>query len=258
MKQISVLLGAFIHLFCSSIGSAQTVVAPNAYTSTLSGTSGLNTFIRDINAPRTGQLLVNENQLTSIPAGSQITGISFRMYSANTTGFPATDATWSDYTINIGTGVAFGSQTTTFASNFASTPTTVRSGPLTVTAGSYTGGSNPNPNPFGTPIDFSTPYTYNGGNLLLEIRHTGSNITNPANSFLEAVATTNPEYNVNYWGATATGFDATTGAQSTFTVTQFHFTPVPEPTSLLGCATIAFGSAITIIRRRRAAKMADA
>ena len=99
---------------------AQAVVVPNIYTSTVvPGGSGLNTLIRDSGNPRTAQLLINANELTTIPV-AQITGFTARMYVGNLTGFPASTATWADYTINMGPGVAFGSQTTTFASNFAS------------------------------------------------------------------------------------------------------------------------------------------
>ena len=168
--------------------SAQAVVVPNIYTSTVApGGSGLNTLIRDSGNPRTAQLLINANELTTIPVGAEITGFTARMYVGNLTGFPASTATWADYTINMGPGVAFGSQTTTFASNFASAPTTVRSGQLTINASSFPGGAAPNPNAFGPVIAFGTPYTYTGGNLLMEVRHTGSNIVNGATDFLEAV-----------------------------------------------------------------------
>jgi hypothetical protein len=54
----------------ASTASAQVVVVPNIYTSTAASTGGLNTFIRDSGNPRTGQLLVNANELTTIPVGS--------------------------------------------------------------------------------------------------------------------------------------------------------------------------------------------
>jgi hypothetical protein len=107
-----------------------------------------------------------------------------------TTAYPATNATWTDYTINIGQGVAFGSQTTTFATNFVGAPTTCRSGPLTINAGAFPLGGPPRP--FGAVIPLTTPFTYTGGNLLIEIRHTGSNIVNSTSDFLEVALTTDP------------------------------------------------------------------
>ena len=90
---------------CASVANAQ-VVVPNEYTNTAASTSGLNTFIRDAGNPRTGQLLINANQLTSL-VGQSIGSISFRLYTGSTTAFPATNATWSDYTISLGQGRSF-------------------------------------------------------------------------------------------------------------------------------------------------------
>ena len=211
-------------LTLTSVIEAQ-VAVPNQYATTLSGTQGLNTLIRDTGNSRTAQLLIDAAELAGIPAGSSITGITYRMYTGAAAAFPPTNATWADYTISVGPGVALGSASTTFASNFSGAASTVRSGPLTITAGTFTSGASPNA--FGTYIPFTTPYVYPGGNLVIEIRHTGSDITNPAGSFLEAVDTTNPDYGVRYWSATATGAAATTGAMATFTVIRLDVVLVP-------------------------------
>src|SRR5689334_8894951 len=108
---------------CVATASAD-VVVPNANTSVSSGGTGLNSFIRDVNQPRSGQLLIAPSQLGGISIGQPIYGMTFRLYNGSTVPFPPTNATWADYTVNMGVGVAFGSQTTTFASNFASAPTT--------------------------------------------------------------------------------------------------------------------------------------
>ncbi len=229
-----------------SVAHAQTVV-PNEYTNTAApGGGGLNTFIRDSGNPRTGQLLINANQLTGL-IGQSLNSISFRLFTGATTAFPATNATWADYTISIGQGVAFGSQTTTFANNFVGAPTVVRSGPLTLPAGALPGGGI-SPNPFGTAITFSLPFVYTGGNLLIEIRHTGSNIVNTANDFLEAALTTDPNYNLNFWSATATGNTATTGAQNTFSIVRLGAIPEPSTVALL---VVGGAGALLLLRKRR-------
>lgn len=234
---------ALLSLACGSAASAD-VVVPNAYASSAASASGLNTFIRDVNNPRTGQLLINASQLTGA-LGQQITGLQFRLFTGATVAYPASAATWSDYTINVGPGVAFGSQTTTFASNFAGPATTVRTGPLTIPAGTF-GTASPTPHPFGFAIMFSTPYNYTGGNLLIEIRHTGSNITNnAANDFLEVALTTDPGYNNQFWSATAVGNAATTGAQANFTVTNLIVVPSPA-----GAAVLGLGGLVAMRRRR--------
>ena len=231
----------------AGVANAQLVV-PNAYTSTAASTSGLNTFIRDTGNPRTGQLLINANQLTSF-IGQSIGSISFRLFTGSTVAFPATAASWTDFTISIGQGVAFGSQTTTFANNFVGSPTIVRSGPLTMNPGAFPVAPG-DPNPFGTPIVFTLPFVYTGGNLLIEIRHTGSNIVNnAANDFLEVALTTDPGFNSNFWAATATGNAATVGAVANFTVTQLNVIPEPSVALLL----LVGGVGTWLLRKRRQA-----
>jgi hypothetical protein len=219
------------------------VVVPNAYTNTAASTSGLNTFIRDTGNPRTGQLLIAASQLGGVNVGDQISGLTFRLWTGATVAFPGSNATWSDYTINVGQGVAMGTATTTFANNFVGAPTTVRSGPLTINAGAFPLGGPPRP--FGSTIMFNAPYTYTGGNLLIEIRHSGSNIVNVASDFLEVALTTDPGYNNSFWAATATGAAATTGAVANFTVTNLVVIPTPAGLSVLGLAGLG------LLRRRR-------
>lgn len=123
----------------------------------------------------------------------------------------------------------------------------VQSGSLTMSGFSQTNlGSTPNP--WSNVVSFQTPYTYTGGALCLEFRHTGSNIVNPAGAFLEAVATTAPGYAGNqYRSYTAVGDAATTGALATFTMINLQYTPVPEPASM---AVLGLG-ALAVMRRRK-------
>jgi hypothetical protein len=218
---VAVLVTVLTGLTLASVAEAQTVVVPNQYASTSASTSGLNTFIRDTGNPRTGQLLIAAAELTTIPIGQNITGMTYRMWTGATTAYPGSAATWTDYTVNVGPGGTLPGSTT-FASNFTSAPTTVRTGPMTIPTGSCTAGGNPNA--FCTfTITFTTPFQYNGGNLCIEVRHTGSNIVNTASDFLEVALTTDPNFGVRFWSATAVGNTATTGAVANHTVARISF-----------------------------------
>ncbi len=247
-KIVSLILATLL-AFASS-ASADTIVAANFYAATpFAPANGLNTFIRDVGAARTGQLLINQNQLGTMLPGDTITGMSFRMYNGATSTY--TGATWTDYFIGIGEGVAPVAGSTTFASNIIGALTTVQSGALTM-SGFTSGAAGATPNAWQDEIVFTTPHVYTGGHLLIEIRHTGSGITNPANSFLEAVsATTGVGAGIDYRSFTSTaGAAATTGTLAAFTMTRLSFTPaaIPEPGSL---ALLAVGGALTLFTRRR-------
>ena len=224
----------------TAMAQAQFAYVPNA-NQNAAGTAGLNTFIRDINAPRAGQLAIGAAQLAGITPGHYITGMSFRLFTGATSNFPG--ATWTDYSVWIGPAINLNSMTTTFATNFSGAATQVRSGSLTMGANSYTFGAVPNA--WGDEISFQNGYQYTGGDIVIEIRHTGSNITNPANTFLDAVAS-NPT--LGYRSFTATTYAALTGAAANFTITRLSTSPVPEPGTFVA---VGAGIALLALRRRR-------
>ena len=233
-------ISAMVVAGATAVAQAQFAYVPNA-NENVAGTAGLNTFIRDINAPRTGQLAIGASQLSGITPGHYITGMSFRLYTGATVNFPG--ATWSDYSIWIGPAIDLNAMTTTFANNFSGPTTQVRSGSLTMGANSYTVGGVPNA--WGDEIAFQNGYQYTGGDIVIEIRHTGSDITNPPNTFLDAV-TSNAA--LGYRSYTAAGNTATVGAASTFTITRLTTSPVPEPGTFVA---IGAGLALLALRRRR-------
>lgn len=106
--------------------------------------------------------------LTGLSPGDLITGIGFRV-AGNETALPA--QTIPIYNIGLSQSAnAPGSLSATFADNRGADFTLVRSGSLTIGTGDFPGGASPNN--FGW-IAFSTPYQYQGGNLLVEVDYQG-------------------------------------------------------------------------------------
>lgn len=148
---------------------ADEVVAPNA-SATVEGSGGLSTAFAG--APRTLQWIIGRSQLATVPVGSVITGISYRLDTGQSN-WPTANATASQYDIAIGSSLnPPASASTTFASNAAPDTVTVRSGPLTIFANSLPG-SPVLPNAFGVYVPFTNRYVYTGGDLCITLRHSG-------------------------------------------------------------------------------------
>lgn len=124
------------------------------------------------NSARTYQMLIDDTQLTPL-VGKYLNSISFRLLASASASWPASDATFNSYQIYLSNGVDPANRQLDFAANITGAQTMVRTGALVIPAGSLTSGSDPNA--FSYNILFDTPYLYSGGNLILEIRHTGSN-----------------------------------------------------------------------------------
>lgn len=123
------------------------------------------------NSTRTYQMLIDDSMLTGL-TGKYLSSISFRLLSSASAPWPSANATYSSYQIYLSNGVDPANRQLDFAANVVGTQTMVRSGSLVIPAGSLTSGGNPNA--FSYEIAFDTPYLYSGGNLIIEIRHTGS------------------------------------------------------------------------------------
>lgn len=216
---------------------ADSLVVPSNYTNT----PGTTTFLGPLtNGPRTYQLLIHESLLASL-VGQQLTGLSWRLPASATSNWPGVDATYSSYDIYLSGSVTPADRSLTFSENVVGPQTQVRSGSLFIPTGSYTFGGSPNA--WGPEIAFS-PYVYNGGHLLVEIRHTGSNATSRS---VDALGTSTSGYGTLFSAAWQSSYTATTGLQGNFSLLRFSAEPVPGPGALVATALGLLGMA----RRRR-------
>jgi hypothetical protein len=240
-----------VGLALASGARAQVVVAvPNVFTNTTG--SGLSQVLIGIQGnPRTSQFIWDTNQLTGL-IGMEITGVRYRLHTAIPNGYPLQTTTWSDYRISAGPSVTPALATGTYASNFLTPPTLVRSGPLTVPPFAWpTGGSGSNPDPWGVFIPFDTPYIYTGGPLAMLFTHPGSDNPNQGNALLDSTSSSSAGNGVDYTNIGSAGFNATTGASTVFsTIIQLSAVPAPEPTSLV-LVGMAGALVIPMFRRSR-------
>jgi hypothetical protein len=132
--------------------SASVVVVPNGNTSmngngfTVAPITGCDISSGScVPEANTLQVLFAGSQFGSVPVGSQITAIGFRLGSSEPTG-PASALTDDIYRLQLSTSPSsLGSLSHTFANNIGPDVVTVYDSSLTVSANSLTGGAGPNP-----------------------------------------------------------------------------------------------------------------
>jgi hypothetical protein len=203
-------------------------------------TAGNATFLGPLaSAARTYQLLIDDTQLTGL-AGQQLSGITWRLSSSATANFPAADSNFASFDVRLSDSVDPVNRSLTFANNVVGAQTLVRSGPLTIPAGSFP--ATTAPHPFGMVINFDTPYNYTGGNLLIELRHTG---LVGGSSSVDAISTSTAPYGTGVSAAWTSSYTGVTGAQGNAVITMISV--VPEP----GAVSLALGGALLALRRRR-------
>jgi hypothetical protein len=174
----------------SSALLAQSVVVPNAQATTV-GTGGTNTLVRNAGNPRSFQQGILASQLANVPVGAVITGISLRfsLSPSNSPTWPPQDIQWTAYDIYQGPAAPLAGWVADPALNFSSPPVQVRSGPMTLDAGSFIDNEIAGvPNPFSEfYFDFKNPQPYLGGDLAFLFSHPGS-LDPTAAQFPETVA----------------------------------------------------------------------
>ncbi len=204
-----------------------TAVAPAIYAAT-SGTGGLNTLLRNTNAPRTYQMQFSAAALGGLPVGARITELRFRLTSTAVAAFPSNTVTWSDYDVTLAQAAnPIAGMSTTFALNMRS-PALVKSGALSLSANTFTASADPNA--FASLVVFDTPYVYQGGDLVMLFSHPGSDSTNTA--FLDDLSVSTPGYGTDFRAFSANSFNATVGSQAAVTIAQIVFTFSPGVTIL--------------------------
>lgn len=233
--------------------SKQTI--PGAF-ETVEGANALNTMIRS--QPRTLQMIISASELGYVWDG-KITGLTFRLDGLETSAKPNFDISFSNYDIFLGEAAVTPSGiNANFADNYTvGSRTQMRSGALTLNTGYFQQTSVTGPNDFPlVTIAFNSgsgEYHYTGGDLVIELRHTG----NSASDFRLDATPVTTDYNaiaaVGYNAATDDGTNLSPALLRLMPIVQLQYTAtlLPEPGSL---ALVAVGIAGLALARRRSAK----
>lgn len=221
----TILTFSFIILISFFVMAQETAiyhVVPPDYTNAPGNGAFLSQFAT---SPRTYQLLMHESLLAPI-LNQQIYAVSWRLPQAATINWPSADVTFTDYEFYLGQGVdPANMDRTAFSTNFIGPKKQVRDGSLVVTANSYTFGNTPND--WGPEVTFivDSIYIYTGGNLLIELRHTGFSGTSRS---LDALTTSTPGYGTLFRTCWGSGFAADSGAYGNFSIVRINADdPVP-------------------------------
>jgi len=226
-------------LLSLSIGAQVYHVVPPDYTNTPGNGSFLSQFAT---SARTYQLLMHESLLAPI-LNKQIYAVSWRLPTSATTNWPSADVTFTDYDFYLGQGVdPANMDRTDFSSNFIGPKKQVRDGSLLVTANSYTFGNTPNN--WGPEMTFivDSIYIYTGGNLLIELRHTGFTGTSRS---VDALTTSTSGYGTLFRSCWGSGFAADSGAYGNFSLVRITADD-PVPVELVSFTATASGKNVLL------------
>jgi len=176
-------------------------------------TPGTNTFLGPMaTSERTYQQLISSTVLTDF-VDKQLTSISYRIPSNATIPWPVSTITFESFDIYLSDCVNPADRSLTFANNILGPQTLVRSGELIVESEIFPSGGSPND--FGVVIQFDTPWEYTGGNLLIEIRHTGFSGTSRS---LDAIGTSTQGYGTLYSACWIGSYTGVSGNQGNFCI----------------------------------------
>jgi len=126
-------------------------------------------------APVTAQTHFSADGLRNLRPGDWITGFDFRSATVGASA-PATFVSIANFEVTLGTASgAINRMANVFGNNFASRQL-VRSGPFGIAQNSLPPAGSAEP--WGIFVAFDVPYVYTGGDLVVQITHTGSNSQN--------------------------------------------------------------------------------
>jgi hypothetical protein len=222
------------------------VVAPPAFTATEAST--FQTAPTHTNA-FTYQMQIAAAQLTGLTAGQSINGVRFRLDGNST--FVQT-MSYASYSVRLSQAAnSITGMSNDYLANELNA-VTVYNAPLTFLASDFpTAGI---PRAFGPSITFSTPYTYQGGDLVLFLTHSASPTSSGVGVMLDAAASQLTD--TGYRGLISSGQNAATAVGTvSVLVTQFVTGPgavsAPEPGTLALLAMAALPLVGIIARRRK-------
>ena len=229
--------------------SQTTAVAPADFANEEGNSGGEGTSLGSFS--NSAQVVYNESTLSGLNIGDQITGMSFRLNGAGNSGTLRQAPVWSvdEYIISIGSSLnSAGDLAANFADNRGSDFIFgVHTGPVTLdgtefdtsstaentgsNSDNFQNGTNTNliPNEFGFEFVFDTPYTYMGGDLLLEYTHSFIDSANDNVPF-NSDGSPNPDFNP----ALPTQIRGTADAVIGFAGVQSSFSPGFNTTDGLG------------------------
>ena len=243
-------------LFVAAPANARpTIIVPGAET------GGTTTPFRALS--RVYQSYIDDSQFASLTAPTLITSFQLRIsVLGNGTVpsiWPSQDLTFTNYTVQMSRGSAgliadgrYVSNTANFASQHGANLTTVRSGGLTIPAGSFLQDGGGGINSFGFAVTFTTPYLYTPGEALVyQINHTGYLPGSEVQPFFASRGFANGVTDAISSAASATA----TNAQSFSSpmIVQFATVTVPEAGSgtLVVAAILFAATGVTLAKRRK-------
>ncbi len=192
--------------------------------------------------PRTYQLLMHETLLATL-LNKQLLAVSWRLPTSATSDWPASDITITNYDFYLGQAVDPANMSITdFSSNFVGPKKQVRAGSLTLLTSSYTFGNTPNNWGPEMTFIFDSVWVYTGGNLLIELRHTGFTGTSRS---VDALSTSTTGYGTLFRACWGSGYTANSGPQGNFSIVRITADD-PVPVEFISFAASANGNNVVL------------